>query len=244
MKLFADTYTLWSHTTSQGSPCPGQLPFNILMPSTFQHKGQNVPLPPSYNASYYTLPSLFVRAGYQLHFVISRLRHPKVGTVWPKTKQYVYPLIQAIFGDMNTHSCSILLPFSYVPRTRPHRPIIYSECFFSSIKSTPEEWYQSVSYLKRYSSDATTDLTPPLSANVSPNLAHSFRSKNLIILKRSCLSLPAGYTAWETRSRFMSRFPVPSMRSGSCSPAPCLIASCLRIRTTLSKRSPRSVLRR
>ncbi|KJA21231.1 hypothetical protein HYPSUDRAFT_140969 [Hypholoma sublateritium FD-334 SS-4] len=147
VKLFADTYTLWSHTTSQGLPCPSQLPFNILIPSTFQHNGQNIPLPPSYNASYYNLPSLFVRAGYQLHFIVSRLRHQKVGAVWPKTKH-------------------ILLPFSYIPRTRPHRPIIYSDCFFSSIKSTPEEWHQAVSYLKRYSSNATTELTPPLSANL------------------------------------------------------------------------------
>lgn len=213
------------------------------MPSTFQHNGQNIPLPPSYNASYYNLPSLFVRAGYQIHFIISRLRHQKVGAVWPKTKQYVCPLIQAILGDVNIHSCSILLPFSYVPRTRPHRPIIYSECFFSSIKSTPEEWHQAVSYLKRYCSNSTTEMTPPLTANVS----HIWRFsliQILITFNRSCLSLLAEYMAWETKFRFMSRSPVPSIHSGSCSPAPCSIASCLRIRTTLSRHCPRSVLRR
>lgn len=42
----------------------------------------------------------------------------------------------------------IMIPFNYMPRTRAHRPIIPSPCFFSAVKTSPEEWYQAVTPLK------------------------------------------------------------------------------------------------
>ncbi|KAF9483491.1 hypothetical protein BDN70DRAFT_873780 [Pholiota conissans] len=142
-KLLADTYTLWSHTSSQDSTCPSQIPFSVLLPASFKHKGTSVPLPPTYNVAYYNLPSLFVRCGYQIHIIVSRLRHQKVGSLWPKTKH-------------------ILIPFTYTPRTRAHRPIVPAPCFFSSVKTLPEEWYQAVTYLKT----RPTCQVPPISAHL------------------------------------------------------------------------------
>lgn len=43
---------------------------------------------------------------------------------------------------------SIIIPFKYAPRTRPQRPIVPTSCFFSSIKTSPEEWYQALSCLE------------------------------------------------------------------------------------------------
>ncbi|KDR82874.1 hypothetical protein GALMADRAFT_238508 [Galerina marginata CBS 339.88] len=129
-KIIDDTYSLWSSssTSAQRSTCPDQIPFSVALPATFKYGDKMVPLPPSYNAEFFQVPSLFVRSSYTLHFVITRVRHRKLD-IWPKTKQ-------------------ILIPFSYVPRTRPHRPIIPSPCFFSAVKTSPEEWYQAVTCLK------------------------------------------------------------------------------------------------
>jgi len=53
-----------------------------------------------------------------------------------------------------------------VPRTRAHRPILPSPCFFSSVKTSPEEWYQAVTYPKTRPS-AKID---PVSCHVSSSL--------------------------------------------------------------------------
>ena len=42
----------------------------------------------------------------------------------------------------------IVIPFKYYPRTRAHRPILRLPTFFSSVKTSPEEWYQAVTCLK------------------------------------------------------------------------------------------------
>lgn len=56
--------------------------------------------------------------------------------------------IPRITETMLINVSSISIPFTYRPRTRSHRPIILNPCFFSSIKTSPEEWYQSVSCIK------------------------------------------------------------------------------------------------
>lgn len=43
---------------------------------------------------------------------------------------------------------SIVVPFEYYPRTRSHRPIISSPCFFSAVKASPEEWYQGLGSMR------------------------------------------------------------------------------------------------
>ncbi|KAF8908861.1 hypothetical protein CPB84DRAFT_1766171 [Gymnopilus junonius] len=132
IRLVDDSYTLWSQSlsssTGQKTTCPDQVHFSARLPITFQHSGKTYPLPPSYSASYFAIPSLIVRSSYTLHFIITRIRHRKLD-LWPKTKQ-------------------ILIPFSYCPKTRANRPIIPSPCFFSSVKTSPEEWHQAISPLK------------------------------------------------------------------------------------------------
>ncbi|KAF8158192.1 hypothetical protein B0H34DRAFT_444578 [Crassisporium funariophilum] len=125
--LIKNPYTLWSHEESQ-NPCAGLVPFSFVLPSTFKDGSNVVPLPPSYHFYNQLVSSLFVKSTYQLHFAITRIRHRKL-EIWPKTKQ-------------------IFVPFTYVPRTRSHRPIVNSPCFFSSVKTSPEEWYQAVTLLK------------------------------------------------------------------------------------------------
>lgn len=157
--------SLWSHSTSRGESCPGQLEFNVTLPMTFQHDGESAPLPPSYHVSYFSLPSLFVRASYQLHLVVTRTRHQKMG-LFTKTKQYVLSAMCFEYGIDTFLPSSILVPFTYLPRTRPHRPIVPSPGFFSSVKTSPEEWYQAVSTLKTRP-NATID---PVNAHVSSDL--------------------------------------------------------------------------
>lgn len=170
IKVVADSYTLWSHTTSQESTCPSQISFSVVLPSSFKDKGASSPLPPTYNVSYYNLPSLFVRCGYQIHIIVSRTRHHKVGSLWPKTKQYVFLKAKTRCKCSNSRLNSILIPFIYMPRTQAHRPIIHAPCFFSSVKTLPEEWYQAVTCLKtRPGSQA-----PSVSAHVSPSAIHHF----------------------------------------------------------------------
>ncbi|PPR07802.1 hypothetical protein CVT26_014987 [Gymnopilus dilepis] len=130
IKLIDDSYTLYSQSSSRTSklPCPDQIPFTVRLPATFDHSGKTYPLPPSYSLNHFSLPSLIVRSSYTLHIVISRIRHKKL-EIWPKTKQ-------------------ILVPFTYSPRTRANRPILPSPCFFSSVKTSPEEWHQAITPLK------------------------------------------------------------------------------------------------
>ncbi|KAF4617120.1 hypothetical protein D9613_005967 [Agrocybe pediades] len=137
IKTVDSSCTLWSSSTSrpQRSSCPGQLAFSVSLPTTFTHSSQSYSLPPTYHAEFFSVTSLFVRSVYTLHFVITRVRH-KTLDLWTKTKQ-------------------ILIPFKYVPRTRPNRPILPSPCFFSSVKTSPEEWYQAVTPLKTRTESAS-----------------------------------------------------------------------------------------
>ena len=69
-------------------PCLSQVPFSITLPSTFQD-GDNTPaLPPSYHVKKEGLQELLVK--YQLHFIVTRVRHQKLQDNWLKKQQYVY----------------------------------------------------------------------------------------------------------------------------------------------------------
>jgi hypothetical protein len=88
IKLLSDNYTLWSNRSQPSGSCPSQIPFSMLLPATFTHNGETLPLPPSYNASFFVVPTLLVRSSYNIHIIISRIRHRKM-EIWPKTKQCV-----------------------------------------------------------------------------------------------------------------------------------------------------------
>ncbi|KAJ7101283.1 hypothetical protein B0H15DRAFT_815546 [Mycena belliarum] len=117
--------TLWSSENS-GAPCPGDVPFSSVLPTTFIHEDRTYPLPPSYNASLISIGGADVKVHYALSIVIFRKRK------------------LSFLSAKNTTS----VRFNYAPRTRPARPIhpILTD-FLSDIKVAPEEWRQSTTLL-------------------------------------------------------------------------------------------------
>jgi hypothetical protein len=128
-ELVNDSYTLWSHITTE-QPCHPQVPFSARLPSIFQDGDRFHALPPSYDFKRLEgFEKLFVKSAYQLHFIVTRVRHQKIQDIWLK-KQH------------------IIIPFKYVPRIRPPRPIVATPYFFLSVKRSPEEWHQTVTSLE------------------------------------------------------------------------------------------------
>jgi len=127
-KLIKNRYTLWSRSSSSNELCPGEISFGFILPSCFKYGDENVPLPPSFLEHFVDVPVLFVKVAYQLRFVITRIPYKQLG-IWQKKK-------------------TIVIPFKYYPRTRAYRPILRLPNFFSSVKTSPEEWYQAVTCLK------------------------------------------------------------------------------------------------
>ncbi|KAJ3570108.1 hypothetical protein NP233_g4618 [Leucocoprinus birnbaumii] len=119
---------LWSDSLKNGR-CPCQIEFSVRLPATFRDDhGEERPLPPTYSVDFHGIPALYVRTSYFIQMLITRNLSKKVGFL-TKTKR-------------------MFVPFEYYPRTRPNRPIIPSLCFFSGVKSTPEEWYQTIAPMK------------------------------------------------------------------------------------------------
>ena len=131
------------------SHCLSQVPFSITLPSTFQDGDNFPPLPPSYRydkrEGLQDLKILVVK--YQLHFIVTRVRHQKLQDIWLKKQQYVYLLTSVSLPFIN-FLLSIIIPFTYAPRTRAQRPIVATPCFFSSVKTSPEEWHQAITCLE------------------------------------------------------------------------------------------------
>jgi hypothetical protein len=140
--LINNSYTLWSHMTSEG-PCLPQIPFSTTLPCTFQDGNDSKDLPPSYHIHIHKLEELFVKSAYQLHVIVSRVRHEKLQDIWLKKQQYVYLTTQTACHSINLRR-SIIIPFNYLPRTRAPRPIVATPYFFSSVKTSPEEWHQAL----------------------------------------------------------------------------------------------------
>ncbi|PFH53411.1 hypothetical protein AMATHDRAFT_137845 [Amanita thiersii Skay4041] len=124
IQLVNDTYTLWKSETAGGSTCPAQIAFACQLPSHFRDGREERPLPPSFHTF---VPGFYIHSQYKILVEVIRVRH-RVG-LWPTTKKLV-------------------ILFNYFPRTRPSGPIMDIPCFLSSIKTLPEEWYQSTSILK------------------------------------------------------------------------------------------------
>ena len=142
---------MWSYTTLQ---CPSQVTFSITLPSTFQDGDDSRALPPSYHyVKKEGPPSQEVLVKYQLHFVVACVRHQKLQDVWQKKQQYVYHLLTSVSLPYINFLLSIVVPFNYVPRTCPVRPIVATPCFFSSVKTSPEEWHQAMTCLELRRSD-------------------------------------------------------------------------------------------
>jgi len=127
VKLMSDYSTLWKKA-KDGNTCPSLIPFSCVLPATFDSGDRKPPLPPSYGSRSTGSPSLLVRSQYSINVYVERIRHPIVGFL--------------------TATKHITIPFNYYPRTRAHRPIVASPCFFSTVKTSPEEWYQAFSEMK------------------------------------------------------------------------------------------------
>ncbi|KAF9444328.1 hypothetical protein P691DRAFT_807517 [Macrolepiota fuliginosa MF-IS2] len=125
--LVDNKHILWSDH-QKNEQCPSQICFSVRLPSTFRDGGEDRALPPSYLVELLNAPVLFVRSGYSLQILITRRRSQKVNFL-NKTKR-------------------VVIPFEYLPRTRPNRPIVTPLCFFSGVKSTPEEWHQTITPMK------------------------------------------------------------------------------------------------
>ncbi|KAG1748564.1 hypothetical protein EDB19DRAFT_1893674 [Suillus lakei] len=126
----SDSYSLWSSSSTE--PCPKTLPFTIFFPSTFLDGRQPRPLPPSYEDK-------LAKAGtcsYTLSVVVSRPRR---------------------FLSSFRSSDSLVVPVCYHPRSRPHTPILPSDIpFMTTVKSSPEEWYQVLSTMNATQSSRLT----------------------------------------------------------------------------------------
>ncbi|KAF9010950.1 hypothetical protein BDZ89DRAFT_964217, partial [Hymenopellis radicata] len=125
ISLVDQSVTLW---TSSWGPFAQHLPFefNFTLPATFTDLAEGQPLPPTFAFSAPGLPAVVVRVVYAVVVDISYARGP------------------LSFFPTNT---IMRVPFNYRPRTRPNRPILAIP-LFRSIKSSPEEWTQSVMTIK------------------------------------------------------------------------------------------------
>ncbi|KAJ3522242.1 hypothetical protein NMY22_g11974 [Coprinellus aureogranulatus] len=138
-QLVKQRHVLWNRDASGRGHCPSQLAFAYPLPATF-HDGREIqPLPPSYQVFCRGVPTLFLKTTYTIRVAVTRIAHQKLGGLWTKTKH-------------------ILIPFNYAPRTRAHRPIHPMPAFFSSIKTSPEEWYQATSTVKARDASSLTPL--------------------------------------------------------------------------------------
>lgn len=125
--LLNDRQKVWSGKP-KGSTCPILIPFSCVLPSTFHHGDTKQPLPPSYISHHPNVSSVSLRSYYSIHVYVEGACHRKVG-----------------FLRKRKH---IRIPFNYYPRTRAHHPIVPSPGFFSTIKTSPEEWYQATSPMR------------------------------------------------------------------------------------------------
>ncbi|KAH9474698.1 hypothetical protein JR316_0013163 [Psilocybe cubensis] len=128
LTIFEVSYPLWSPLSPderQTQSCPSQIAFSKTLHTTFNTEdGRTLPLPPTYSSPRLHLAGPQAMVSYELRIIIKCSRHPKLAA-WTKTRR-------------------ISIPFQYVPRTRAHQPITSYSSFPSSIKSTPEEWHQTV----------------------------------------------------------------------------------------------------
>ncbi|KAF8907759.1 hypothetical protein CPB85DRAFT_1223206 [Mucidula mucida] len=125
IRLVDQSVTLW---TSSWGPLAEHLPFefNFILPATFTDRDEGQLLPPTFAFSAAGLPAIVVRVVYAIVVDVSYTR----GTL-------------AFFPT----STIIRIPFNYRPCTQPNRPMLAIP-LFSSIKSSPEEWTQTLTVLK------------------------------------------------------------------------------------------------
>ncbi|KAF5346406.1 hypothetical protein D9758_012756 [Tetrapyrgos nigripes] len=126
IKVLSEAFLLYSGDASpESSSCPRSIPFSVIFPSTFSDGTREISLPPSYEGTFTGIPGIYAKCEYNLKVVIKTTK----SLPWNKEKK-------------------IIVPLNYCPRKRPPQPIIPRLDLFSSIKTVPEEWFQTTATLK------------------------------------------------------------------------------------------------
>lgn len=177
--LVSHKQSLWS---GKGNSCPSILPFSIRLPSTYMAQDGSSRLPPSFEASFMTMPAFFVKCFYTMNITIIKMRRRRFAS-WSVSK-----------------TVSIVL--NHRPRTRPQRPFVVVDSVFSSLKPVPEEWMQVVVTMEvRSESTATPVVCHLLIPSVQTfaitdaipfhvQLCSSLESLQELIPPNSCLLYP------------------------------------------------------
>ncbi|KAF7303631.1 hypothetical protein MIND_00592400 [Mycena indigotica] len=122
-KLFNDSFTLWSSQKASTSVSPSAVPFSVPIRGKFEDENLVAhPLPPSYEIPWTTVPGLYFKSSYSISVTITRSRSRKL--------QFL------------NKSRTITIPFEYVPRLRPWRPIQPFSDLRADVKAMPEEFRQ------------------------------------------------------------------------------------------------------
>ncbi|KAK0469272.1 uncharacterized protein EV420DRAFT_1258801 [Desarmillaria tabescens] len=119
--------TLWDCDRTENATCPTSLPFSLSLPLIFEDGGLSYPLPPSFHYYCSGIPGLLITSVYTFVVSVACARRPRL-----------------LLRD-KVETLRIL--FTYLPRTRPERPTL-SIPLFSGIKSSPEEWTQTLVTVK------------------------------------------------------------------------------------------------
>ncbi|KAL0069316.1 hypothetical protein AAF712_003681 [Marasmius tenuissimus] len=121
-RILYQTESVWSRL-SEARQGPLSVSFATSFPATFRDGVETRPLPSSYEIAYAGNPSLSARCSYHLKIIV-RYR----SSLWPKKK-------------------TITIPITYTPRKRPPQPVLRGCDFRSTVKSLPEEWFETSSIL-------------------------------------------------------------------------------------------------
>ncbi|THU98215.1 hypothetical protein K435DRAFT_856854 [Dendrothele bispora CBS 962.96] len=123
IKILNEAFVLFSST--ENSTCPRSIPFSVIFPSTFSDGTRELSMPPSYEVTFTGIPGLYANSEYNLKVVVKYSK----ALPWNKQKNMIVPLF-------------------YKPRKRPPQPMTPTIGFLSSMKISPEEWYQTTAILK------------------------------------------------------------------------------------------------
>jgi hypothetical protein len=125
--FFSVSYDVWSKSGEEEeygcSLCPSMFPFKAVLPEGFTDNGRARALPPTYdNPLSGATTDIRAQCQYFLSVVVER-RGSKLA-LWKLPKK-------------------LMVAFVYQPRTRPLQPVLSSPFpFLSTVKSSPEEWFQ------------------------------------------------------------------------------------------------------
>ncbi|KDQ62638.1 hypothetical protein JAAARDRAFT_121787 [Jaapia argillacea MUCL 33604] len=125
--ILSNSHTLWRDEPTYSS-CPSVIPFNITFPPSCTVRDRTFTSPPSYNAAFPGVPGLYAKCAYTVTVLITEYR--SLG-FFKRRK----------ISHLGTH-------MNYLPRTRPCQPILPSSLSFrSTVKTSPEEWFQVISQM-------------------------------------------------------------------------------------------------